>query len=241
MPQTPKISVVIPALREGPNLAILLPRLRQIVEELTGDFEILVVTAGTDQETLNAAKASGAAVVEQSERGYGGALKAGFALARGQYIITMDADLSHPPIFIRDLWEQRHNADLVIASRYVPGGKAAMPIGRFVLSRILNSFFARGLGLPVKDLSSGFRLYDAGELKSLELTAHDFNVLIEILVRLYSEGKQLKEVPFNYAPRIFGSSNARILAFGIEYVKTFYTLRVLRRKIQTGFGGVSHN
>ena len=235
MKKSPELSVVIPALHEGPNLAILLPQLRQIIEGLTGDFEILVVTAGTDQDTLKAAQASQATVIEQSERGYGGALKAGFELASGRYIVTMDADLSHPPVFVKDLWQQRENADLVIASRYVPGGKASMPFGRFLLSRILNNFFARGLGLPVKDLSSGFRLYDANLLHSLELTAHDFNVLIEILVRLYSEGKHIKEVPFNYAPRIFGSSNARIFAFGIEYIKTFYTLRLLRRKIQAGF------
>ncbi|MBN9389666.1 MAG: glycosyltransferase [Chloroflexi bacterium] len=235
MNKSPELSVVIPALHEGPNLAILLPRLREIAQDLTGDFEILVVTAGTDQETLAAAKVSEATVIEQSERGYGGALKAGFELARGKYIVTMDADLSHPPVFVKDLWEQRFYADLVIASRYVPGGKASMPFGRFLLSRILNSFFARGLGLPVKDLSSGFRLYDATLLKNLELTAHDFNVLIEILVRLYSKDKKIKEVPFNYAPRIFGSSNARIFAFGIEYIKTFYTLRILRRKIQAGF------
>lgn len=235
MNKTPELSVVIPALHEGPNLAILLPQLKEIAESLTADFEILVVTAGTDQETLEAAKVSQATVIEQSERGYGGALKAGFELARGRYIVTMDADLSHPPVFVKDLWNQRPAADLVIASRYVRGGKASMPFGRFLLSRILNSFFARGLGLPVKDLSSGFRLYDASLLKNLELTAHDFNVLIEILVRLYSQDKKIKEVPFYYAPRIFGSSNARIFAFGIEYIKTFYTLRLLRRKIQARF------
>jgi dolichol-phosphate mannosyltransferase len=237
-----ELSLVIPALHEGPNLAILLPRLKEILETLIlpAHYEILVVTAGTDQETLEAAKKSEAQVIEQSERGYGGALKAGFDLAQGHYIITMDADLSHPPVFIKDLWEQREAAGVVIASRYVPGGKASMPFGRYLLSRILNSFFARGLDLPVKDLSSGYRLYQAGLLKNLELTAHDFNVLIEILVRLYSEGKPIKEVPFKYAPRIFGSSNARIFAFGVEYIKTFYRLRVLRRKIRAGFSSASH-
>ncbi len=229
-----ELSVVIPALREGPNLALLLPQLKKILQSLTDSFEIMVVTAGTDQETLDAAKSSQAIVIEQSERGYGGALKAGFGLAQGKYIITMDADLSHPPVFIKDLWQQRELAEVVIASRYVPGGKAAMPFSRFVLSRILNSFFAWGMGLPVKDLSSGFRLYQADLLKNLELTALDFNVLIEILVRLYSKGNRIKEVPFNYAPRIFGSSNARIFAFGVEYIKTFISLRVLRRKIRAG-------
>jgi dolichol-phosphate mannosyltransferase len=235
-----ELSVVIPALREGPNLALLLPQLRKILEGLTDSFEIMVVTAGKDQETLDAAKSSRVTVIEQSERGYGGALKAGFELATGQYIITMDADLSHPPIFIKDLWLQRELAEVVIASRYVKGGKASMPFSRYVLSRILNSFFAWGMGLPVKDMSSGFRLYQASLLQNLELTALDFNVLIEILVRLYSKGNHIKEVPFNYAPRIFGSSNARIFAFGIEYIKTFISLRVLRRKIRAEVSTPSH-
>lgn len=236
-----ELSVVIPALREGPNLAILLPQLKEILESLTNSFEIMIVTAGRDQETLDAAKPSGATVIEQTERGYGGALKAGFGQARGKVIVTMDADLSHPPVFIKDLWQQRENAEVIIASRYVPGGKASMPFGRYLLSRILNNFFAMGLGLPVKDLSSGYRLYQAGLLQNLELDALDFNVLIEILVRLYSDGKRIKEVPFRYAPRIFGSSNARIFAFGIEYLKTYSRLRALRRKIRAGVSAASHD
>ena len=236
-----ELSVVIPALREGPNLAILLPQLKEILASLTDSFEITIVTAGKDRETLEAAKSSGANVIEQSERGYGGALKAGFALAQGTYIVTMDADLSHPPLFIKDLWQEKDQAEVVIASRYVPGGRAAMPFGRFILSRILNSFFARGLGLPVKDLSSGFRLYQAHLLQNLELNALDFNVLIEILVRLYNDGNHIKEVPFYYAPRIFGSSNARIFAFGVEYLKTFKRLRTLRRKIRSRLAAASHD
>jgi dolichol-phosphate mannosyltransferase len=74
--------------------------------------------------------------VEQGDRGYGGALKAGFRAAKGEYILTMDADLSHMPAVIAAPWQHRERADIVIASRYVEGGSAQVPFGRYFFSRV---------------------------------------------------------------------------------------------------------
>ena len=89
--------------------------------------------------TREAARQHGARVVEQIEPGYGGALVTGFALASGNYLLTMDADLSHPPEFVEQLWRQRDEADVTIASRYVAGGRADMGFYRYALSRVLNA------------------------------------------------------------------------------------------------------
>ena len=221
--------MVIPALDEGPNLALLLPRLREQLESMHLRHEVLVVTCCVDPLTAGAARESGARVLEQPERGYGVALRKGFDDARGEYVLTMDADLSHNVAFIRDLWPARTEAELVIASRYVPGGKAEMPLRRYVLSRVLNWFFAIGLRLPARDLSSGFRLYNAAALATSPGTGRDFDVIPELLVRLYTAGFRVKEVPFEYAPRRHGSSNARVFAFGVAYLRTFWALRRRRR------------
>jgi dolichol-phosphate mannosyltransferase len=225
------LSIVIPALHEADNLALLLPRLRSVLEELSAACEIVVVDRNPDQATLQVTDRFGAHLIEQQERGYGGALIAGFEAARGAHILTMDADLSHPPLFIKDLWERRHEAKVVIASRYVPGGGAHMPFVRRVLSRVLNIFFTRGLSLSVRDMSSGFRLYDASALRHLRLQARDFDIVQEILVRVFCEGWSVGEVPFTYAPRQHGSSHARVLAFGMAYLRTFATLYRLRNSI----------
>jgi len=181
---------------------------------------------------MEAVKSTGASrAVEQKERGYGGALIMGFEIAQGNYFLTMDADLSHSPEFIRNLWLQRENAEVVIASRYVAGGKAVMPATRYVLSRTLNVFFSRGLSLGVRDMSSGFRLYKATVVRKLRPEARDFDVLQEILVRAIVEGYRVKEIPFSYAPRLHGSSNANVFRFGLAYRRTFWRLWKLRNSI----------
>src|SRR5262249_51007315 len=153
------LSIVIPALNEGPNLELLLPQLKSVLDRIGIRWEILIVTRDHDFGTREAGERGGARVLNQQEPGYGGALLSGFYEDRGCSIITMDADLSHQPTFIEDMWRERDNAEVIVASRYVPGGSADMPLGRYLLSRFLNMFFCRGLGLEIHDLSSGYRLY----------------------------------------------------------------------------------
>ncbi len=225
------LSVVIPALDEGPNLQGLLPQLRRVLDGLGLRYEILLVTRGTDPATSDAANANGARVIQQRDHGYGDALASGFGEAGGAYILTMDADLSHPPGVIEELWKGRRQAEVRIASRYVPGGRAAMSLHRYVLSRILNGFFARGLDVPIADLSSGFRLYEATVLRDQHPAARDFDILQEILVRAYADGRRVREVPFSYEPRKHGASHARTLRVGTACLGTFWQLWKLRNSI----------
>ena len=106
-----------------------------------------------------------------------------------------------------------------------------MPLVRALLSRVLNRLFARGLGVPLSDLSSGFRLYRASALDMKAVTASDFDVLPEIVVRAYTEGWRVQEIPFRYEPRAHGSSNARIIRFGLAYARTFRRLWSLRNSV----------
>src|SRR4029078_10948425 len=90
---TPDISVVIPALNEQENLELLLPLIQGTVAQLKLHAEIIVVDGGSHDDTQMVVQKLGARVVEQNERGYGGALIAGFAAAGAPYVVTMDADL----------------------------------------------------------------------------------------------------------------------------------------------------
>ncbi len=226
------ISVLIPALNEGPNLAILLPWLRRILEELDISYEVIVVTTESDYGTIEAAIAAGARTLFQVSKGYGGALIDGVRASRGEYILTLDADLSHRPDFVREMWHARNAAEITIASRYVPGGTATMPKYRLYLSRVLNLVFRRGLSMPVRDLSSGFRLYRRSVFAPDTLKGRDFDLLEEILVKAFCEGWRVQEIPFNYMPREHGSSSARLSRLGKAYLRSFWGLWKLRNSIE---------
>jgi dolichol-phosphate mannosyltransferase len=227
------LSVIIPALHEGPNLAVLLPWLTEVLLNLHVSHEIIIVTKEADDETLEAAMNSGALVFEQTSPGYGGALLDGFSAAKGEYYLTMDADLSHRPTFIEEMWIFRDKAEITVASRYIPGGTARMPRSRLVLSRLLNAVFRLGISVPIHDLSSGFRLY-RGSVLEQTFSARDFDLLEEILVKAYCEGWRVQEIPFEYAPREHGTSTARVVRVGRAYVRTFVPLWKLRNSIESG-------
>ena len=228
MTPTPDLTIIIPALNEQENLKLLLPQIHNVLKDMNISSEVIIVDGGSQDETRSVAETAGARVVVQTERGYGGALIAGFAAARAAYVATMDADLSHPPGFLKAFWGERLNADMLIASRYVAGGKADMGAGRRVLSTILNRTYALLLGVKLKDLSSGFRMYDHKLIDRIDLRARDFDVLEEILVKIYVNGGRIKEVPFHYQVRHSGESHAKLVKFGWAYARTLLRMCRLR-------------
>lgn len=224
------LSIIIPALNEAGNIGPLVTRCLATIDRLGVSAEILVVDGGSGDTTVAEASSAGARVIPQQGRGYGGALRTGFAAARGEHIQTMDSDLSHEPEVIVSLWEARNRADLVIASRYVPGGGGEMPVLRAILSRILNVVFTRAFRLPINDISSGFRLYRRAALEKITFHASDFDVLEEILILIANQGGTLTEVPFQYRPRQAGKSHAKLFKFGLAYSRTFYKMWKLRSR-----------
>ncbi len=224
-------SIIIPALNERDNLGPLLQGLKGVLDGLVPSWEVVVVDGGSTDGTVELARRRGASVIFQTEPGYGGALKAGFEAARGQVVITMDADCSHDPTVVRELWACRAEADILIASRYIPGGRAEMSAGRLFLSRVLNVSFAWLLALPVKDLSSGFRLYHRSTLQRLPFKSRDFDVLEEILIHAFAEGFRVREIPFHYLARRHGRSHVKLFRFARSYLVTLLRMWQLRHSI----------
>ena len=224
-------SSFLPLTRE--NLELLLPALWDVLSSNGVTAEIILVDGGSQDGTPEAAESRGARVVRQTERGYGGALLAGFAATTAPFIVTMDADLSHRPSFIAEMWKNRFKAHVLIGSRYVAGGEAEMTLSRRILSKILNKTYARLLSLPIKDLSSGFRMYRADTVKHLQLKARDFDVLEEILIKVYAEGWSIIELPFRYMTRGSGRSHAKLLKFGMAYLRTLFRMWQLRNSVES--------
>jgi dolichol-phosphate mannosyltransferase len=231
-PTDPELSVVIPTWSEDHNLGKLLPRLSAVLSAtITGPTEIVVAlppghTAGPVVEQL------GGRVVHAPAPGYGALLNAGLAAARGGAVVTMDADFSHHPEFIRTLWLRRDQGEVLIASRYVAGAVATMPLIRRLLSRALNRLYRTTLALPYQDLSSGFRMYSRRVLDDLgPVTADGLDALQEILVKAFSQGWKIVEVPMYYhQPRRW--TGGRLAELSMGYLRTLGQLLSLRNSVK---------
>src|ERR1700684_2165606 len=122
------ISVILPVANEAENLKALLPRLTALLDREHITHEIVVIDGNSTDGTRETAAALGARVVMERRRGYAGALETGIAEARGDYLLTLDADQSHDPDFVTKMWRARTRADIVVASRYVLGGGIFSPL-----------------------------------------------------------------------------------------------------------------
>jgi SAM-dependent methyltransferase/uncharacterized protein YbaR (Trm112 family) len=226
------VSAIVPAAgSEAKNLAAFLGELQEAFGHIDAGAEVLVVAHRPDPSIAQMAAKMGARLVDAPVAGYGRALAAGFAASQGDYVLTVDADLLNLAPTIADMWSRRGEAEVTIASRYVNGGRPTMPVGRRLLSRLLNFVFSRGLSLHVRDMSSGVRLYRADLVRGHQYTARDFDILQEILVRAYMDGWRVQEVPFNYRARHAGSTTKRLFGFGFAYARTLGSLWKTRNSI----------
>src|SRR5258708_34905506 len=116
------VSVILPVVNEGANLRILIPKLHALLDRDRLTHEIVVVDGGSTDGTRETAESLGARVVPERRKGYAGALETGFAEARGDYILTLDADLSHDPDFVSKMWRRRARGAHLVAARSTRGG-----------------------------------------------------------------------------------------------------------------------
>ena len=227
------VSVVIPAADEADNLPELARRLHGVLGSRCDEYEIIVVVPSPEDPTGPVAAENGARVLVQKRPGYGGALKEGLLAARGDYVVTMDADLSHPPEQIEALLAHRGEGEVVVCSRYVPGASAELSIWRAFLSRVLNLLYGRLLALPVRDSSSGFRIYQRRVFDEIEIQGEKYDVLQEILVQIYCRGWTVHEIPFAYMERAAGESHARPIQFAPHFLTTLLRLFKLRNHFES--------
>lgn len=229
-PARMELSVVIPALNEADGLARSLPAVRAMAARLTDRYELIVVDAGSTDRTAAVAAQHGARVVGPSGTGHGAALKAGLAAASGENIVTMDADFSHRPEFLRRMWAASERAEVVIGSRYLPGSQIRMPWLRRLASRLLNRGFSWILSLPFHDLSSGFRLYRRSALAQVQIESNGDEALEEVLIKLYAKGFQITEVPFAYVSVRTRQDRARV-HFAWRLLRTIFRMWKLRNSV----------
>ncbi|MBT5486872.1 MAG: glycosyltransferase, partial [Deltaproteobacteria bacterium] len=160
------------------------------------------------------------------DNSFGSALKTGIVTAQGKFIIFMDSDGSHSPEFINNLYNNKCDNCVVIASRYIKGGFTDNNILLVWMSKILNIVYSRVLSLKIKDVSNNFKLYDAKLLKCLELKCDNFDIVEEILFKIVKHNINVTiiEIPYTFKKRMFSKTKRNIILFMFTFLVTLIKL-----------------
>ncbi len=227
--QLPELSVLIPAYMEADNLRLLLPRLNKSLNQLDLEFEIIVIDTRESFDTTNLVCQEENVTYVNREEGdsYGDAIRSGIKHACGNKIVFMDGDGSHTPEFISKLIKHADENDVVIASRYIKGGATDNKLSLILLSKIVNILYSIVLNLKCKDVSNSFKLYHKDQLKKLQLSSRNFDIVEEILYKLKKNNKNLKikEIPYTFKQRMFGHTKRNLLTFVFSFAFTLIKLR----------------
>lgn len=207
----PEVSVIVPTYREAENLPLLVPRVAASLREAERRFEIVVVDDSSPDRTPEVCRELSLQhplrlVVRRGERGLASAVLRGVEEARGELIVVMDADLSHPPERIPALLRAlEEGADFALGSRYVAGGGIEQGWGPL---RSMNSVIATALAWPltsVRDPMSGFFAVRRETVETAErLDPLGYKIGLELMVRC--DCRAIEEVPIHFGKRRHGES-----------------------------------
>jgi glycosyltransferase involved in cell wall biosynthesis len=206
-----EVSVVIPCLNEAENIEQCVRLSLAALADGGLDGEVIVADNGSDDGSGALAAAAGARVVHEPRRGYGSAYLAGFAVARGEYIVMLDADMTYPfdeiPRFVQQL---RDGAQLVMGNRMQNIQPGAMHwlnryVGNPLLSGTLNLFFRT----DVHDAHCGMRGLRRDILPTLDLRTTGMEFASEMVIRASKEKLVIRESPIVYSPRMGESKLSR--------------------------------
>jgi len=230
-----RIVVIIPTFNERENLAPIIGRVRSSVPEA----DILVADDNSPDGTGEiadelAAQDEHVRVMHRlGKEGLGAAYLAGFAWALQEgydVVIEMDADGSHQPEQLHRLLDALRGADLVLGSRWVPGGRTEnWPKSRQLISRSGSAYTRLMLGVPIHDATGGFRAFRAETLRKLDLhevASQGYCFQIDLAWRALQRGMTVREVPITFVERTAGASKMsrkivvealwRVTAWGVD-------------------------
>lgn len=229
-----QISIIIPTYNESQNI---LQILKSIKDNLPKNFvtQAIVVddnspdgTGKLVEDYLKNIKKMADYTIEiihrKAKDGLGSAILKGIQHAKGDTIVVMDCDFSHPPHIIPKLIEsiKKYQYDIVVASRYIKGGKIqGWSLKRKTMSKFATLIAKKGLGINTHDPMSGFFAFKRNIIKGLNIDAIGYKFLLEILVK--TKNVSIKEIPYTFQNRELGSSKLSIRTI-FDYYRSVWKL-----------------
>ena len=226
----PVVTVITPVFNEWRNLAENVSRIQGVLSSRSMPFELVIVDDNSpDGSGVLADEHGFIKVLHRPERrGLGTAYKDGFALAEGDFIVSMDSDLSHDPRYLPAMLREAEEADIVIGSRFVEGG---MIVGRSIWRDLLSIFANRVIriltGTRIRDWTSGLRVYrrTAWETIMPRVNCNKWDFQFESLYKAVEEGLRVREIPITFYERADGSSKFSSRE-ALGFICSFFKIRL---------------
>jgi len=224
----PQISIILPTYNESQNILDMLKSIRENLPNEVSTETIVVDDNSPDGTGLlveehirNLRKIADHTIDvihRKTKSGLGSAILNGIQKAKGETILVMDTDFSHPPQIIPKLIEsiKKYQYDIAVASRYIKGGKIqGWSLKRKFMSKFATLIAKKGLGIDTHDPMSGFFAFKRNIIKGLNIDAIGYKFLLEILVK--TKDVTIKEIPYTFQNRELGSSK-----LGIKTIFDYY-------------------
>lgn len=218
------VSVVLPCLNEEATVGKCVDKALKVMEDRGITGEVIVVDNGCTDASAKIAEEHGARVIYEAERGYGNALKKGFAEASGSIIVMADADDTYDLLEMPKFLDGLGSADFVMGSR-LKGDvkKGAMPwlhrhVGNPLLTRLLNLLFRAN----ISDAHCGMRAFKRDVLEMMELKTAGMEFASEMIIKAAKLGIEIKEVPVTYSPRGGGEAKLVSIEDGWRHVRFMF-------------------
>jgi len=214
------VSVVIPVFNEEATIGNIVTRTKKTLEQLGVSYEILVVDDGSDDRSADIAQELKAHVLRDPHQGKGFALRSGFRQAKGELVVTLDADGSHQPeeipLVLRYIRENK--ADFVVGSRFFnsEANKTKIPKVNRTGNKMFNYLIGYLTGVKISDSQSGFRAIRSSLIKKMKLSSHGYEVESEMLVKALRMGARVAETPISFDQRTVGKSKLDPIRDGVR-------------------------
>jgi glycosyltransferase involved in cell wall biosynthesis len=213
------LSVIIPVYNEELTIGNIIDRVKAVVQQTGLKNEIIIVDDHSYDKSLQVAKAHSIKLYTLKQHlGKGYALRAGFAKAKGDIIVTIDSDGSHRPEELPEVLEPvlQDKADLVIGSRYLNHKRVTSRRLNAFGVRLFNYFIQLLTGVAITDSQSGYRAMKREVLKSQKLKSGEYEIESEMLVKTAKKKFRIAEVPISFEQRTYGRSGVDPIIDGFK-------------------------
>jgi glycosyltransferase involved in cell wall biosynthesis len=239
----PGLSVFLPAYNDSGTIASLVITSLKTAARLTPDFEVIIVNDGSADATAEIADELARTypqvrvVHHETNRGYGGALRTGFAAATRDLIFYTDGDAQYDPAEMEALWAAfTENVDLVNGYKI----SRSDPLHRIVIGRIYHHTVKLLFGLKVRDVDCDFRLMRRAIFERVELEKNSGVICLEMMKKIQDAGFRIAEVPVHHYHRAFGKSQffnfRRLFKTGVDVMKLWFALVIRNEHRRTTAG-----